>query len=206
MTIATAEKCDGLGNQQPSRFPHTINRSMMMRKVQRLGESHRAKRPEMRGLYVPAARPIAERFAEKVQLHPNGCLEWTGAIMPGGPRTVGGYGQIHFNGRTAYAHHVAWELINGSIPEGAQIMHTCDNRRCVNVAHLRLGTRQDNMNDMTGKLRHAHGERNAHAKLTATKVRQIQAAKGTQREIAERFGVTQPLVSMIRAGRIWKHV
>ena len=85
-------------------------------------------------------------------------------------------------------------------------MHTCDNRRCVNVAHLRLGTQQDNMDDMTGKLRHAHGERNAHAKLTAAKVRQIRAATGTQGAIAERFGVSQGLVSMIRTGRIWKHV
>ena len=85
-------------------------------------------------------------------------------------------------------------------------MHTCDNRRCVNVAHLRLGSFQDNMDDMTGKLRQAHGLRNAHAELSVAEVLAIRQATGTQTEIASRFGVSQGLVSMIRTRRIWKYV
>lgn len=117
-----------------------------------------------------------------------------------------GYGQIHQSGRTAYAHRVAWELANGPIPDGGFILHSCDNRRCVNPAHLRVGTFQDNMDDMTGRGRHAHGVRNTHAKLTAEDVKAIRSAEGLHREIAARFGVTQPLVSMIRSGRIWRNV
>lgn len=200
MTYATAEKRDGLGNQQPSRFHVSVSTGMMMRKVQRLAERRRAKRPETRGLYVPAARPLALRFAEKVKPHKSGCHHWIGAIMPNG------YGQIHANGRTAYAHRVAWELANGPVPDGAFVLHSCDNRRCVNLGHLRLGSFQDNMDDMTDRLRHAHGARNGHAKLTAAEVRAIRAASGVHSEIAERFGVTQPLVSMIRTRRIWKYV
>lgn len=160
----------------------------------------------MRGLDVPAARPIAERFAEKVKKRRNGCHEWIGAIMPGGPRTTGGYGQIHRNGRTAYAHHIAWELAHGPIPEGMHVMHTCDNRRCVNVTHLTLGSFQDNMDDMTAKLRQPHGPKNGHAKLTVEQVRAIRVATGTQKAIGERFGISQPIVSEIRTGKIWKYV
>lgn len=178
----------------------------MMRKLHRLAERRRAKRPEMRGLHVPAARPIAERFAEKVKKHRNGCHEWTGSIIPGGPRTTGGYGLIHRNGRTVYAHRVAWELANGPIPRGKQVLHTCDNRRCVNVAHLRLGSRQDNMADMMSKLRQPHGPKNGHAKLTIAEVHAIRKATGTHNEIAGRFSVSQALVSLIRARRIWKYV
>jgi hypothetical protein len=197
---ATAEKQYGLGNQQPSRFHVLLSTGMMMRKVQRLAERRRAKRPEMRGLYVPAARPLALRFAEKVKPHKSGCHHWTGSIMPNG------YGQIHSNGRTAYAHRVAWELANGPIPAGAFVLHNCDNRRCVNPAHMRLGSFQDNMDDMTGRLRHAHGARNAHAKLTVKEVKAIRAMRGTQESVGAKFGVTGSLVSMIRTRRIWKYV
>jgi hypothetical protein len=200
MTNATAKKFDGLDNQQPSRFHVPVNTSMMMRKVQRLAERRRVKRPEKRGLYVPAARPLALRFAEKVTPHKSGCHHWTGSIMPNG------YGQIHSSGRTAYAHRVAWELANGPIPDGEFVLHNCDNRRCVNPAHLRLGSFQDNMDDMTGKLRHAHGARNGHAKLTVAEVRLIRFMGGSHSSIAKHFGVTQSLVTMIRTRRIWKHV
>lgn len=205
-SFATVEKRHGLGNQQASHFHHAVNGHMMMWKLQRLAERRRAKRPEMRGLYVPAARPIAVRFAEKVRKHRNGCHEWTGSIIPGGPRTIGGYGLIHRDGRTVYAHRVAWELVNGSIPRGTKVLHTCDNRRCVNIAHLYLGSHQDNMDDMMQKLRQPHGPRNGHAKLTIAEVHAIRAATGTHDEIAASFDVSRSLISLIRARRIWKYV
>ena len=117
-----------------------------------------------------------------------------------------GYGQVHVKGKTAYAHRVAWELANGPLPVGAFILHSCDNRRCVNPDHLRIGTFQDNMDDMTARFRHAHGDRNGHAKLTVDEVRTIRVMGGTQKEIADHFGIAQGLVSMIRTRRIWKYV
>lgn len=117
-----------------------------------------------------------------------------------------GYGQIHSKGQTAYAHRVAWELANGPIFWGAFVLHNCDNRRCVNPAHLRLGSFQDNMDDMTDKLRHAHGARNGHAKLTVAQVKSIRLMDGTHEEIAARFGISRPSVSYIRSGRTWKYV
>lgn len=149
---------------------------------------------------MPKARPIVDRFKEKFQVVESGCHEWMGSLMPNG------YGQIHLNGKTAYAHRVSYEIAKGPIPGGMFVLHSCDNRKCVNPDHLFVGTFDDNMADMVGKERQAHGEKNGHAKLTVEQVHEIRSAIGTQQEIAKRYGVTRSLVSMIRSGRIWRQV
>ena len=55
------------------------------------------------------------------------------------------------------AHRIVWEAVNGPIPEGMFVCHTCDVPRCVNIDHLFLGTAQDNMNDKMSKGRWAGG-------------------------------------------------
>jgi hypothetical protein len=198
---ATAEKQYGLGNQHPSRLHMLATLSMMVRKDQRLAERRRAKRPEMRGLYVSRPTgPLAPRFAEKVRPHKSGCHTWIGTIKSNG------YGVINVNGRITNAYRVAWELAKGPIPDGMWVLHTCDNRRCVNPDHLWLGTQQDNIGDMVGKLRHNHGARNARSKLTAKQVRLIRLMSGTQAEIAACFGVSDATICRVLSGRFWKHV
>jgi hypothetical protein len=94
--------------------------------------------------------PIEDRLFAKLAPGPNGCLEFMGARYPFG------HGQISVGGsarRMVRAHRVAWEMHNGPIPEGLYVCHTCDNPPCCNPEHLYVGTKADNMNDMSRRRR-----------------------------------------------------
>lgn len=69
------------------------------------------------------------------------CWNWKGALSPKG------YGCILFNSVMKRAHRVSWEIHNGPIPKGRLVLHRCDNRSCMNPAHLYLGTHGDNNYD-----------------------------------------------------------
>lgn len=62
-----------------------------------------------------------------------------------------GYGRATVNGKRMGAHRHAWELENGSIPEGLYVCHHCDNPTFVRPDHLFIGTCKDNMQDWTSK-------------------------------------------------------
>ncbi len=97
--------------------------------------------------------PLAERFAlQHVKADGDACWQWTGGC------NSHGYGSIRDGARGVMgAHKVAWELERGPVPDGLQVCHHCDNRRCVRVSHMFLGTIQDNMADRNAKGRQARG-------------------------------------------------
>jgi DNA-binding XRE family transcriptional regulator len=152
------------------------------------------------GVYEHKRRPLAERFWRKVEKH-DGCWRWTGR-----PMTVG-YGYImDDDGSDTYAHRVSWRLHYGSIPDGMCVLHRCDNRICVNPAHLFLGTRADNMADKTAKGRTPHGENHWNSKLSSADVREIVKrleAGETQTSIARDYGVYRQAIGSIATGRCW---
>lgn len=112
---------------------------------------------------------------------------------PGKPRP-NGYVRITVNYKSWYAHRYAWFLKHGKIPEGLDVCHKCDNRRCHNVDHLFLGTRQENMDDAKQKGRTAKGSSLPQTKLTKDAVQQIVllAKAGMEyKEIAKLFSITK---------------
>jgi hypothetical protein len=133
-----------------------------------------------------------------------GCWIWGGSI------SQAGYGSIGFLEKVIGAHRVSYIVHFGPIPEGLNVLHRCDNRRCVNPDHLFLGTIRDNNADRQTKGRSVipnnRGSRNGNAKLTDTQVQQIRDDQRLHREIAQAFHISRATVGDIKNGKRWKHV
>lgn len=160
-------------------------------------------------------RTLMERLMPRIgPLLESGCREWLGSFMSNG------YGQI---GRSEHgagcipAHRAVYEQFVGPIPRGMMVLHSCDNRRCVALGHLRLGTHADNMRDRHLRNRTAKGERMAAAKLTDEAVREIRSARLTTggheaykglraRDLAQRFGVSLYTIRRVRGRESWRHI
>lgn len=169
------------------------------------------------------ASKVPSRFWAKVDRSggPDACWAWAGV------RFRDGYGQffLNYEAPKVRAHRLSWEMANGPIPDGLQVLHRCDVRACCNPAHLFLGTHQENMADRNGKGRQARGDRSAwrtrpermprgersgNAKLTEAAVRAIRAEytgrHGQLSQLATRFGVSRTAIRFALSGRSWQHV
>lgn len=139
----------------------------------------------------------------------NRCWEWRAA------KFARGYGMFSTGGRidhkTRGAHRMSWELSIGEIPSRLQVLHKCDNRACVNPAHLFLGTQPENVADRDRKGRQAHtkGEKHGGAKLSKDAVLEIRKDRASgllHREIAAKHGISGQQVGAILAGKYWGHI
>lgn len=140
------------------------------------------------------------------------CWEWRGAVNRSGYGTIKGKNPL---GRwsTLKAYRVSWEIYNASpVPPGLHVCHSCDNPKCVNPAHLFLGTPQDNVADCKSKGRQARGERNFGSKLSEQEALQIISAvfsperTESYSQIGKRFGVSQMCVASIATSNTWSHL
>jgi DNA-binding transcriptional regulator YiaG len=167
--------------------------------------------------------PVEVRFWRKVDKSSD-CWLWTGAL------DSAGYGQISVGTKAAggrklaLTHRLSYEWHHGPIPEGLMVLHSCDIRRCVNPAHLSVGTHADNAADMVSRGRAAVGDQSSarlypelrrrgvkhpKAKLSEDTVRAIrqQAATGmSQRQLAALYGVGKNTVQSVLEGKTWRHV
>jgi hypothetical protein len=154
---------------------------------------------------LPEALTPAGRFWAKVERRGDDeCWEWQGG------RIDNGYGVARTaDGRKTTAQRVAWEMANGPIPDGLHVCHRCDNRPCVNPAHLFLGTRLENQADMVAKGRSPRGERQGQSVLTERLVIEIRAraqSGESQRSIAADLGVSQSCIWTVVTRKRWGHV
>lgn len=143
---------------------------------------------------------LAEAFWKYVKTQDHGCWEWQASLGNHG------YGQLTFRQQKFTAHRVSWELHFGSIPDGLCVLHRCDNRKCCNPNHLFLGTRKENLQDMTDKGRRVRGSSHGRAKLTEEQVLFIRASPESARTLAQDFKVSTGTVYLIRNRKKWAHV
>lgn len=110
--------------------------------------------------------------------------------------------------RTVTAHRAVLDAAGVRAGLGqTEIRHLCGVRRCVNLRHLRWGTKSENQQDRF-RLHGDNnvGERNARAKLTEAKVRTIRASSDTDAALARRFGVSRAAINLARNRVTWAHV
>lgn len=162
-------------------------------------------------------------FWSKMRVRLSGCWEWTACKSEKG---YGVYGcllrSLGVIG-TFKAHRVAYRLSGFRIPKGLCLMHSCDNPRCINPAHLTPGTRAENNKDMVRKGRHRPGGRKTpvdkclykrgqqhHAsKMTAKAVRALRmdhAAGMSFSRLAKKYGLSIGPTYRIAKRITWRHV
>ena len=155
---------------------------------------------------------LYERLMRHTQVnYKSGCLEWTGSKRNGYGRMIVG-SRADGTRKSMSTHRVAYELAYGEIPDGMEVCHKCDNRCCVNPAHLFIGTRQDNIDDRERKGRNVTftGEEQPLSKLTKKAVKDARwekAYKGTSyQKLADRYGVSKKTMQNAIKGVTWKCV
>lgn len=101
---------------------------------------------------------LLERFWAKVVTdpRPGGCRYWTGAISDDG------YGRfqagVGVDSPTVAPHIWIWRVHHGPVPAGKNLLHSCDERICVNDAeHIAPGTQADNLHQMVRRGRAGRG-------------------------------------------------
>lgn len=152
---------------------------------------------------------VEQRFWAKVARGgPSECWPWVGGATK--PR---GYGKQRVAGRDLMATHIALALSGQPRPSaGHQALHSCDNPRCVNPAHLRWGVHDDNMADKITRDRCSRlvGETNPNGtavtpEAIAFKTYVLNSPKGNIL-LGRELGKSTTLIGDIRRGRKWKHV
>lgn len=117
------------------------------------------------------------------------CIEAEGAT------NNSGYCSVWHDGKRIGAHRAAWmEANDAEIPKGLHVMHSCDNRRCINPDHLSVGTRHDNMRDCAAKGR-VHSPRRV---LTDAQQEYVLASEKNSTELAKELPVTARAIRYFR--------
>lgn len=153
----------------------------------------------------PQEMTIEDRFWEKVDIRTESeCWEWIAS------KRSGGYGQFSICGKGFKSNRVAYRIAYGPFDESLFVLHKCDNRGCVNPAHLFLGTHKENMSDMVKKKRAASGENHGRATLSEKDVVDIvelyNSGQHTHNSIAAIYDVDAPAIYKILNGRTWSRV
>lgn len=131
------------------------------------------------------------------------CWNWIGAI------DKYGYGKIKI-AKNHRSHRYSYELHNNKkLNSSIHILHSCDNRKCVNPDHLKEGTHKDNIMDMVNKNRHLKGSQIGTSKLHETDVVEIKKMILWNMpiiSIANKYNVCESTIGHIKYGRYWKHI
>lgn len=138
----------------------------------------------------------------------NNCIDHTG------PLTATGYARLYdpVKQKTVRGNRKVYEDHYGPIPTGMVVMHICDNRKCINIEHLRLGTQSENIKDMHDKKRHnvkmPSGTSHHMTTLSEEQIKEIRNRypQESSRTLAKEYGVTHPTILNIARHKTWSNI
>lgn len=152
-------------------------------------------------LYLFDAKVIS-RFNKNCIVRANGCIDYLKGI------DSSGYGRISigsYSGRVRILAH-RWSMMLSlgvsELPDDLLCCHTCDNRCCVNIKHLFLGTNKDNSVDMVSKGRSVVMLGNA--KLSWEIVDDIRSSELSGVELMKKYNIGSATVSDIRNNKRYR--
>lgn len=156
------------------------------------------------GIEITFSPEFQDKFWQKID-RTGECWIWKRG------RFKSGYGKVGYGCKQLRSHRIAFALSNGNIPDGLNVLHTCDNPPCCNPAHLWLGTDKDNAADCTAKNRRnpLMGSDNPVSKLSESvvlKMRKYHTNDTSYAELGRRFGVSRDAARKAVIGITWKHV
>lgn len=160
-----------------------------------------------------------QRFWSKISVKSNGCWEYDGGYV-----WESGYPCFWFEGKSWRANRFILSVFLGK-PSGLKnkACHHCDNKACVNPAHLYWGSDRDNRKDYIERNPSGAGVRSQFSKghapfYGASKLSEVEVAYikmflsiedkpgVTRRHLAECYGVKICTIKSIAGGRSWKNV
>jgi hypothetical protein len=153
------------------------------------------------GTITPKTYPKIEgtpeqKFWSKVAVtaNPSKCWNWLAST-----HTESGYGQVALNGRQSRAHRAAWFYAYGKHPS-QNLLHSCDNRLCVNPDHLREGTQKENYRDAVDR------GRMPQIKLSEADVLNIRSDLRSSTIIGATYGISARHARKVRRRKAWPSV
>lgn len=132
------------------------------------------------------------------------CYEWTRHRSPSG------YALVKIDGKPQRVSRYLLGLLDREDYIHIQAMHLCDNPPCVNLRHLRIGTRsENNKRPFSIGRQNNKGSNHSQAKLTEGQVLGIKILLSLgqdNKSIALAYGVNQQTIHSIKRGIRWGHV